>query len=234
MKPFETAAADQTMRQHYDAVWSADDPWALRDSEYEQQRFARQLDLLCDRHYRSVLEIGCGAGAFTRMLSPLAVRIVALDVSSTAIARAREDNGDLANADFLVENVMDFDVEHRGPWDLVVLSETIYCLGWLYPLFNVGWLLSQLLDAMAPEGRLLLSNTFGQDRDYLLRPWLINTYRDLVCHVGFQLEHEEIFEGVKDETQFRVLMSRYTKPNTSMPSLSQISPATKNDDFDLS
>jgi SAM-dependent methyltransferase len=221
MKAFDSLAADQRMRQHYDAVWSADDPWSLRDSGYEQRRFARQLDLLCDRHYRSILEIGCGAGAFTRLLSPLAVRVVALDVSVAAIERAQQQNSDLENTSFVAENVMDFDMKQAGPWDLIVLSETIYCLGWLYPLFNVGWLLSQLLEALAPGGRLLLANTYGQDRDYLLRPWLIDTYRDLVSHVGFQLEHEEVFEDVKDGTSFQVLMSRYIRPSSAVPLTNQ-------------
>jgi predicted TPR repeat methyltransferase len=215
MKIFERVAADKAMREHYDAVWSADNPWSLKDSEYEQRRFLRQLDLLHDRRYRCALEIGCGAGAFTRMLAPLAERLVAVDVSSEAIERARRDNNNLINTEFVAKNVMDFDVTSGPAWDLVVLSETIYCLGWLYPLFNVGWLLSQLLGAMSPGGRLLLVNTFGEERDYLLRPWLINTYRDLVGHVGFALEHEEVFEDVKDGITFRVLMSRYAALSAS-------------------
>ena len=48
---------------------------------------------------------------------------------------------------------MEYDVKAEGPWDLVVFSETIYCLGWLYPLFDVGWLrLEPLAEATSGAG----------------------------------------------------------------------------------
>ena len=39
---------------------------------------------------------------------------------------------------------MDYDQQAEGPWDLVVMSETICYLGWLYSLFDVAWLACQL------------------------------------------------------------------------------------------
>jgi predicted TPR repeat methyltransferase len=207
-------AVDAKVRQHYDTVWSGDDPWSFDSSDYEQRRFAHQLDLLSDRRYRRALEIGCGGGAFSRLLSPLVDDLIAIDVSEVAIQRAMEQNPQLGNTRFVARNIMQFDVSSSGPWELVIFSETIYCLGWLYPLFDVGWLLSQLFDSMNAGGRLLLSNTLGQERDYLLRPWLIETYRDLLTNIGFELDCESTFQGVKDGTTFNVLTSRFTVPAT--------------------
>ena len=187
------------MRNHYEAVWQAGDAWDLESSAFEQERYAHQLELLLPRRYAQVLEIGCGSGRFTRLLAGVADRVVALDIADAAIERARNqlianEGGDV---EFIVANVMEYDLHAPAPWDLVVLSETIYCLGWLYSFFDVAWFAAQLFESTRAGGRLLLANTYGHERDFLMRPWLIRTYRDLFVNMGYELEREEMFEGVK-------------------------------------
>jgi hypothetical protein len=77
-------------------------------------------------------------------------------------------------------------------------------------MFDVAFMAANLRDAMRPGGRLLLANTYGGDKDWLLRPWLIDTYRDLLRNVGFDLEREETFCGIKDGNDIKVLMSLFT------------------------
>ena len=88
---------------------------------------------------------------------------------------------------------MDFPVRAKGPWDLIIMSETIYYLGWLYSFFDVGWFAAELLAATRTGGRFLMANTCGGVNDHLLSPWLIRTYRDLFLNVGYHLESEELF-----------------------------------------
>ena len=107
---------------------------------------------------------------------------------------------------------MEYDPAEEGPWDLVVLSETIYYLGWLYSFFDVAWLSFQLFSATRHGGRLLLANTFGGVEDYLLRPWVVRTYRDLFLNVGYRLESEEVFRGVKSGADIEVLFSLFEAP----------------------
>ena len=119
--------AHETARSFFEELWQRGDPWELEASPFEQARYGRVLAMLDGRHYGSALELGCAAGAFTRMLAPLADRIVAVDISPTAIARARAAAGaDHEKIDFRAGNIMDFDLHQDGPWDLVVMSETIY------------------------------------------------------------------------------------------------------------
>jgi 2-polyprenyl-3-methyl-5-hydroxy-6-metoxy-1,4-benzoquinol methylase len=195
--------------EHYESVWQSGDAWGLESSEFEQRRFDFQIQLLSDRRYGAVLEIGCGSGCLSRRLAEISDRVVPVDISASAIERARVQaaGAGASNIEFRVANVMDFDVAAEGPWDLVVLSETTYSLGWLYSMFDVGFLIARLHDAIRPGGVLLLANTYGETRDWLLRPWLIDTYRDLVRNVGFQLDREEIYSGIKDSVEFEVLMS---------------------------
>jgi len=135
----DRAAIDRQLQTHYDDVWRAGDAWEFHSSAYERQRFAEQLSLLAGRRYPRALEIGCGGGHFTQMLASIADRVLALDVSAEAIAQAR---GPLQasghnNVDLQTANVVEFDFLAEGPFDLIVLSETIYCLGWLYSFFDL-------------------------------------------------------------------------------------------------
>lgn len=206
--------AGERARAAFEDAWRRGDAWRLH-AELDRASRARQIALLDDRRYRRALEIGCGAGAFTRLLSDRADTVVAVDISPSAIERARRREIAGSGVGFRAVNIMDYDVTAEGPWDLVVMSETIYCLGWVYPLFEVGWLASRLLESLVDDGRLLMANTYGREKDYLLRPWLIDTYRDLLLHVGFRLEREETLRGKKGGVDFRVLISLFARPGSS-------------------
>ena len=171
----------------------------------------RQFAMVGGRHYARALEIGCGAGWFTRHLARVADEVLALDVAPSAIVRAHASGLDPEVVDFRVTNIMDYDLRAEGPWDLVVMSETIYYLGWLYPFFDIAWLASELFASTSGTGRLLMANTFGGVEDYLLRPWVIRTYRDLFLNVGYRLEAEEIFRGSKDGATLEALISLFAK-----------------------
>ena len=201
-------------RAFFDDLWQRGDHWQLESSAYEQAKYARQLELISGRRYRNVLEIGCGSGLFARSLAQLADRVVALDVSAVAIEQAKA-NGAGDNTDFRVADVMDYKPADDGPFDLIVLSETIYYLGWLYPFFNLGWMAYQLYEATSPTGRLLMTNTFGGLKSYLHRPWLIRTYRDLFRNVGYALSIEEGFTGEKNGVALEAMIYLFEKPFTN-------------------
>ncbi len=201
----------QKAQAFFEDLWKRGDFWELEGSEFEHAKYARQLALVERRRYTRVLEIGCGAGCFTRQLAPLADRVIALDIAPTAIARARDAECEPGNVEFRVANVMESDLESEGLWDLIVMSETIYYLGWLHSFFDVACLAARLFGATKPGGWLLTANSFGGGEDYLLHPFVIRTYRDLFVNVGYQVEAEEIFCGNKNGADLEVLISLFVK-----------------------
>ena len=203
----ERAAIDQQAREFFDTMWQQGDPWELDGSTYEQERYARLLRLLDGRRYPRILELGCGAGAFTQALAGLADEVVALDVSATAIAQAQRRHLGPATVHFRQANVMEYDPQPEGPWDLIVLSDVVCYLGWLYSFFDVGWFASQLFATTRHGGYCLLSNAMGEFGDMLLLPWLIRTYRDLFRNVGYAVTTEEIFCGTKHGVSIEHLMT---------------------------
>lgn len=208
--PFDRPTAGHTAQDFFEELWAEKDPWDLDTSELDQRRYARQLALLSDRRYPRALELGCGTGSFTRDLASVCDHVLAVDVASSAVARAREAFAGTEGVELRVANIMELDVDAEGPWDLVVLAETAYYLGWLYPLFDVGWLAHGLHGATAPGGRLLLVNTFGPDNG-LMSPPLIRTYHDLFANAGFAVELEETMHGTKETVDFEILLSLMRK-----------------------
>ena len=208
----EREAIDRRMRDHYENLWSQGDPWQFESSELDAKRYRRQFALLNDRRYGRVLDAGCGSGDFARLMADISDEVVALDIAPAAIARAREKCAGKSNVGFRVHNLMEFNPAAEGPFDLVVMSESIYSLGWLYSLFDIGWLMSQFQGALKEKGRFLLVNTRGQETEYLLLPWLIATYRDLFVNLGYHLEREETLSGTKDTVEYEILLSLFRKP----------------------
>jgi SAM-dependent methyltransferase len=211
------AGARHRAQGFFDDLWERGDPWELETSPFEVARYRRQLELLSGRRYEHVLEIGCGAGAFTRHLAGVADAVLAVDVSAVAIDRARARVA-LPGVDFRVADAIKVDRLIDSPLDLVVISETIYFLGWLNSFFDIAWFAATLLEATRPGGRVLLANTIDGG-EHLCRPWVIRTYRDLFLNVGYELEAEEVFRGMKDETPLEVLMSLFRRPADSQGSV---------------
>jgi SAM-dependent methyltransferase len=212
----EQNEADQTARVFFEDLWKGGDPWEFETSDYEQRRFELHLEMLGDRRYGRALEIGCGAGAFTRLLSPLVDELVGIDVAESAVERAKTLGPE--GVDYRAANAMEFDLGGEGPWDLVVVSDTITYLGWLYSFSEVSGFVVRVFESVAPGGRCLLGNSalLGDaepaDDTGLATPWLARTYRDLFRNVGFELEREELFEGEQGDDLLEVVLSLLAKP----------------------
>ena len=139
------------------------------------------------------------------------IRCLLWTFSSEAIARARATQSDLKQVEFRVGNIMDYNLREEEPWDLIVMSETVYFLGWLYSFFDVSWVAAEMFEATRPGGQMLLANTQFETGEPLLRPCIIRTYRDLFLNVGYELNAEKILPGVKHGVSLEVLMTLFRK-----------------------
>src|SRR5205807_4461083 len=71
---------------------------------------------------QSVLDVGCGKGAFTALLAQPGRDVVGVDISPTAIEKARERG---SGADFRVGTMDDLEQIAPGPFDLVIAMEIL-------------------------------------------------------------------------------------------------------------
>jgi SAM-dependent methyltransferase len=201
---------DSTETEHYDSLWRRGDPWQYETSTFEREKYRREISLLDGRRYARVLEIGCGAGAFTRLLADLSDEVDALDISPSAIEQARQ-SVPLDAVRFQVANVMRWEPLGQRKWDLITLADTIACIGSTYSVLEVACLAATLIGATAPGGRLLLADTYGGVPELPFRAWITRTYHDLFVNIGYQQETEELFRGLKDGMEIPVLMSVFVK-----------------------
>jgi SAM-dependent methyltransferase len=207
--------AHREAESFFEGHWRKDDPWAFDTSPYERARLDALREMVADRRYRRVLELGCGAGNLTERLLPLADSVLGLDISATAIEKAKarvSRSSSASHVDLRVANVMETDLRAEGPFDLVVLTETVYYLGWLYSFFKVAWLARDLYEVTSPGGRLLLANTLGEIGDALVLPWIVRGYHDVFRNAGYETEREDSFRGEKDGVALEVLVSLLRRP----------------------
>lgn len=97
------------------------DPWNFETSVYELNRFDLLLREVGKYPHDRVLEVGCGEGLFTSRLAMIARHVVAIDVSPTAVDRARRRCPDPT---YVVASLDEFATGEK--FDLVICAETLY------------------------------------------------------------------------------------------------------------
>ena len=208
----ERALIGEKARAFCDDLWQHGDFWDFESSEYERARCRT-----APRHARGApLRTRAGdrlrCGVFHP--SPGALSLIRSSPSTSPqlpLRRARTLGADLQTVEFRVANAMDYEWRADGTWDLIVFSDAICYLGWLYSFFDVAWFAAELFAATRSGGRLLLANTMDEVGDKLLLPYIIRTYRDLFLNVGYRLETEDIFRGTKNGVDFEILISLFAK-----------------------
>jgi len=141
---------DRLDRDYFENLYAQNaDPWSLRTSEYEREKYDRTLAAL-ERPYERALEIGCSIGVLTRRLAEHVGHVLALDISDRAVELARETCRDRSNVSFRRCDVtQDYPA---GRFDLVVLSEVAYY--WSHEAFAL--MRERIADSLDPGGDVVL------------------------------------------------------------------------------
>ena len=147
--PVPYAASDA--ERLFDAVHNRDeDPWQYTSSWYEQRKRSITLAALPGSRYTAGLEIGCSIGTLSVELAPRCGSFVAVDASSTALARAARRLAHLPGA--MTRHLTVPDEWPEGSFDLIVVSEVGY---YLAPTELAG-LFDRIEGALMPGGTLAL------------------------------------------------------------------------------
>src|SRR6201995_1784555 len=113
--------------EDFEARYRADpDPWGYLASEYERAKYAATLAACGPGPFTCALELGGSIGVFSAMLAPRCERLVTVDVSPTAVARARSLLAEHTAAEAIVGSIPA--AVPAVAFDLVVASEILYYL----------------------------------------------------------------------------------------------------------
>ena len=129
-----------------------------RGWRYQNLKYERVLSFLPRQSYRTVLDVGCGLGPFTRQLSPYADDILGVDFSSAAVEQARKLSISQPNVRFEQQDIHNIGQIGRR-FDLITVLDVLY---YLSPLSDevLESVARQLEGLLEPGGVILLVNHY--------------------------------------------------------------------------
>lgn len=142
------------------------DPWNYRASAYERGKYGITLDSLSRKRFANAFEPACSVGELTAMLAPRCGRLLAIDVSETAVHRARRRCAQLRNVtiecrDLRAELPAG---EHEQRFDLIVFSE----VGYYFEVESLRALARRLAASLVSQGELIAVHWRGHSADHVL------------------------------------------------------------------
>lgn len=97
-----------------------EDPWEQTTREEWVSEKAVALNVIRRLRAHKVIELGCGLGYFTKRIADLGVDVLGVDVSETAIRKARARCQDV---NFVVGDILDFAIYREYRPDVIVMAE---------------------------------------------------------------------------------------------------------------
>jgi len=134
------------VEQFYDA---GGDPFGFDVNPDEQIKFHRTLEVCGEGNLGRVLEIGCAVGSLTELLATRASHVLAIDISSAAIAQVKQRLSHLPNVQPETRTLPRQFPE--GHFDLIIASDVLYYLS----LDELRLCLVQIEAALSPGGALV-------------------------------------------------------------------------------
>jgi SAM-dependent methyltransferase len=146
--------ASHNPKEHFETLFTEHpDPWSYTN-RYEQIKYEQTLNLIPDVPIEDALELACAEGHFTVQLAPRVKRLLATDISQTALERCQKsctklDNVSFQCLDFLKEPI-------PGHFDLIFCSEVLYFAGERSQLTPV---VQNIVNALKPGGYLIMTHS---------------------------------------------------------------------------
>ncbi|MDX2334339.1 class I SAM-dependent DNA methyltransferase [Brevundimonas vesicularis] len=143
---------------YFEGIFAGDaDPWDLASSPYETAKFDRTIAALSTRRAAVALEVGCAGGVLTERLSAVCDRLLAIDVSPTALERARQSLSGRRKVRFAAA-AFPRECPVLDGLDLVVLSEVAY----YWSDADLDLAAQRIADGLVDGGRVLLVHWTGE------------------------------------------------------------------------
>ncbi len=142
---------DYSSPDYWETVFSTRDPWEYENG-YEAVKYHQTLDMIPEGA-KFALEIACAEGHFTGLLAQRADRVLATDISPTAVERARERCASLDNVEFAQLDLARDPIAHR--FDVIVCSEVLY---YQPDAVALDAFADKLAQALEPCGRVILAH----------------------------------------------------------------------------
>jgi O-antigen/teichoic acid export membrane protein/2-polyprenyl-3-methyl-5-hydroxy-6-metoxy-1,4-benzoquinol methylase len=178
------------------------DPYGYDKEPRERERLERALRMLDtargETSFQRALEIGCAEGAFTELLAPRCESLLAVDISSVALNRARQRQNWGEKVQFNETDVVKNSL--RRGFDLVVAMSV---LDSYYRPSAISEVRAKLVDSLLPGGYLLISSVKSAEV-YENATWAKSFLRGARWLNGFIAEHPSLRPVATEDGDFYV------------------------------
>lgn len=155
-----------------------EDPWNYKASPYERGKYQVMIDSLSRERFAGAFEPACSIGELSAMLATRCDRLLATDVSETAVRRARERCAGFTNVhiecrdlrDALRKNAIEAghnefdDPDPDADFELIVFSE----VGYYFDVASLALLARRLAGLLRPHGEFIAVHWRGHSPDHVL------------------------------------------------------------------
>lgn len=179
-----------------------EDPFSYETTPYEAARLAAMDEALGAGALGPVLEVGCAEGHFTEKLSRRASRVLAVDISAVALARARKR---APRAVFVEADLLSWEPGAEGPFDAIILGDVLYYLDRPGVGAEFEALFPRIASWLKPGRRLILAHGYANDKELAHR----RSFRERFESAGLRLVSETISKT--DRGGVRCLLSTLEK-----------------------
>jgi 2-polyprenyl-3-methyl-5-hydroxy-6-metoxy-1,4-benzoquinol methylase len=190
-----------------------EDPWSYATAPCHVERISREVEMLNavrgNERFAKAMEVGCAEGLFTEKLAPLCDSLLAADISSVALARARRrlqgyEQVQFAHWDLRVDPV-------PGIYDLIV---TVHALEYVRNPLYIRRAREKFVNSLRPGGHLLIGTMKVSDiyedswwgRFFLRSGKRINDF--FAAHPALKVIQTEEFNLDNEDVAFDVLLRR--------------------------
>lgn len=178
---------------YFDDVYRAnEDPWNFETSAYEREKYAASVAALPRAHYARAFEVGCSLGVLTEQLASRCGYLLAVDIASAPLEKARRRCATLPQVEFQQLRLPE-EFPAETSFNLIVLSEVGYY--WAAP--DLARAAELLLTTLVPGGQLLLVHWTPPVHDYPLTGDEVHDFFLQKAQAGGPLRH---LHGFRHET----------------------------------
>lgn len=139
------------VRTYFDHKYKKEDPYEIAKKSSDT-RYSDMLALISDMHFKRALDVGCGEGSFSKMLLSCCDLVEGIDISETAIARAKLKYQCYSSLRFFAADFSKCCFE--GKYDLIVCAEVLYYLN----RNQLTKTISKIYGLLNPNAFVLISN----------------------------------------------------------------------------
>lgn len=175
-------------RQKYlEDMYQMIDPWS---AELSRPRIETFLKNRLTKTFNECLDVGCGEGLFAEALSSVSRHYTGVDVSKTAIQRAKSRNIKIQNAEFVKADFDELEKVHKK-YDLLCFNFVLDYLGFQkHPKRFSRYLYTALKTITSPECTVVIFNPVYKDEEFEKT----NQYIYLFNNFGFRVVYKEIIQ----------------------------------------